>query len=148
MTIQLQPRQITAMWDLIKYGVLEANEIPASNTTAFLNGLLENLLSGRSQVWIVTEEAKSEEGQQVIGIVITYIQEDPLLLSKHLVLHSVCALKPVKFETFTKSFATFEKFAKVSECSKIVIMTVHKRIADLAVKIGLTNERYVFSKDV
>ena len=64
MTVQLQPLQITAMWDTIKFVAIEANDVNVTCAAAFISSLLSNLLSGKAQVWVTTTEQDAEGNRE------------------------------------------------------------------------------------
>ena len=148
MTIQLQPLQITAMWDTIKFVAIEANDVNVTTAAAFISSLLGNLLSGKAQVWVTMTESDAEGNREMIAMTITYLQEEMLWNFNYLVLHSVYGFKPMTLEIINGAVETYTKYAKTCGCQKVVVMTVNERVAKLFTKVGFDSELYVHSKDI
>lgn len=144
MIIKLQPSQISTMWDVIKFTVLEANQISPDQNDAFMNNILEKLLSGKGQAWLSFEDVEGERKFYAVGI--TCIMEDPLTNRFYLLLHSLYAYETMNKDIMHEAISKVSDFARANNCYQILAMTLNARIQKLFKFAGLDTEIFVQSK--
>lgn len=146
MIVRIQPEQINEVWDIIKYGCIQANNVRADSVYSFTNNLLEMLLSGRAQAWINYEVV--DEKRDINAIAVTCFMHDPIFNVDYLLAHSVYGYKPMKLEWLKESVEAMCAFSKANNCFKFVAMTTDERLTNVYKRIGLEPELYVYSKNI
>lgn len=129
MLIQLQPSQISILWDTIRHGVLKANKVPVENEAQFSSRLLKNLLSGKYQCWVVH---KDEDGERrIVAIGVTVITNSLLYDTRVLHVLSLYGHRTLTDDVAKDSFDKIKSYAKRNKCVKIEAYTSSKRIKEL-----------------
>lgn len=146
MIVRLQPEQLSIMWDTIKFAVLEANDLAKSQAPLFINEVLEMLLGGKAQAWLLYEDKDGE--RTLYTVVVTCYMEEPLLGFKYLLIHSVYAYQPLSLDKIREALEAFEDFARANGAGKVVTMTKDERLVKGFERLGMQREVFVYSKTV
>lgn len=131
MIMQLMPEQISAFWDVIKHGMVQLERVRGRGITvqAHLNHVLNNLLSGYLQCWIIYEEVEGEKKLHAFGM--SYIMKDRLTGEDKLIIDSLYGFRKLSDELAMESIEGLKKYAKSTGCSKIYAITNNKRVVEL-----------------
>lgn len=148
MIIKLQPDQISPMWDLIKYSILQANKsVFGDAVPLFLNHILEQMLIGKAQVWVSYKETEDKE-KEVYMISITCIMHDPIFQIDYLFGHSAYAIKPLTMELITEAHEAYCQFGRMNSCQKIISTSADERVSALYKRVAMSQEMFVYSKSL
>lgn len=129
MLIQLQPSQVSLLWENIKHGVLKANEVPAQNEEQFSTRLLKNLLSGKYQCWVVHGIVKEE--RKIVAIGVTTITNSLLYDTRVLHILSLYGYRTLTDAIAKDAFDKIKSYAKRNKCVKIEAYTSSERVKEL-----------------
>jgi len=147
MTLKLTPQDISKYWEAIKLTLIQAGGIPPEREMEYCNKALENILSGKFQVWVVFDYDATGE-QDVYGIGITSIQIDKVFGYKVLYMDSYLGFKPQKPDIVQDGVDDLAEFAKANDCKRLLLSSNNKRMFALARMAGFKEERTVFTKDI
>lgn len=145
MIIALQPSQVSVFWDSIKHAFSQTNPCPEGvDSATYFNGLLENLLTQKFQVWLVFRYAENGE-KNIHAIGITNITQDNLTGEKILHIESLFGVRKLSDELAKESFQELIKYAKNVGCRGIQARSTVPRIFDLALTVGFKKSYEVYS---
>lgn len=145
MFVKLQPEQISCLWDAIKVAIVEANNVRNPDIEKYSNHVLEKLMAGKAQVWVVYEAG---EAPDLVAIAVTCFMKDQLFDTDYLLIHSVYAFSDLKLAFIHDAMKSFAEFAVANNCYKIVAMTTDERLLKLYERLGFSREIFVYSKTV
>ena len=137
MLIQLQPIQISLMWNAISDSLVKANQIPEDRQARYVNESLKKLLSGTHQCWVVFSNDEEAE-RRINAIGITAIIEDKLFNTKNLHVMSLYGYRLLTDEIASESFEKLREYARANKCEKITMETSVSRIKVLAKLVGFS----------
>lgn len=138
MVIKLQPTQVSALWEAIKVSAVKANKIPENFEQAYANKVLEALLSGRYEAWVLYSETNQERHIHAIGI--TSIVEDTMQGFTYLSMHTLFGFRPLTDELKLETWEAMKAYGKANGCHKLMTTTGHPRIKELAEMVGMSEE--------
>lgn len=143
MVLKLLPNQIAELWDAIKVAAVKANRIADDFEQEYANHVLEALLSGRYEAWILCQE---EEGKrQIFAIGITSIIDDTMMGYRALSMHTLFGFRPLSDDLKLETWGVMKAYAKANECHKLITTTGHSRIKDLAKMVGMVEDSVNYS---
>lgn len=135
MILKLTGDQVSAYWDLIQYSWLQTNPPPSGVSEAgYLNVLLENLLSGVAQAWLVLDETDDE--RSVVAIGVTQLIRDTISGIESVVIRSLFGLKPLSNELAKSCFDSFMLYARNTRAQQVKLDTSNERVKQLARLVG------------
>lgn len=134
---KLTADQITANWETIKYAYINSGMF--SNIESSCKGLLLNLLSEKFQCWA----GVSESTNQIVGIVITSVQQD-VGGYKYLLINCVYAYSASSIEDKEYIIKGLRELAKNLACKSIIFYTNNESIINIINKFGFTETHKVF----
>lgn len=137
MLIQLQPVQVSLMWNAISDSLVKANKIPEERQARYLNESLKKLLSGTHQCWVVFSHDDEDE-RRINAVGVTAIVEDQLFKTKNLHVLSLYGYRLLTDEIAQESFDKLRDYAKANKCEKITMETSVSRIKALARLVGFS----------
>lgn len=146
MLIQLQPMQISLLWENIRESAVKACRISEKYEAKYSTALLKNLLSGKFQCWLVFKVVDGERQMHAIGI--TAIEKNHLFDFKELHILSLYGLRLLDDELAKESFVKFLRYAKETGCTRIKMETSVGRIKQLAEARGFTNTSECYELDI
>lgn len=138
MLVQLQPMQVSLMWENVRQSVLKSSNVPPELEASYSSKLLKNLLSGKFQCWIVY--TKHEDERQIVAIGITSIIQDNLFDVKNLHILNLYGLRTLDEQTATDAFEKLRKYAKANQCENVTMTTSVPRVEELASLQGFKRE--------
>lgn len=142
MLIQLQPIQISLLWADIKQSVMKAHKVSAELELSYSNKLLENLLSGKFQCWIVFNPV--DNGREIVAIGVTSIIKDNMFGVKNLHILSLYGKRILSEKTASEAFDKLRTYAKKTGCKKVIMTTSVKRVVDLAEAQGFKQTAAIY----
>lgn len=144
MLIQLQPVQISLLWENIRQSVVRANKVPADKEGKYSNRLMANLLSGKYQCWLVCD--KQGDDKRIIAIGVTAIIEDHLYEVRTLDCLSLYGFRRLDEELAKDSFSKLMDYARRNNCEKIKMQTNVPRMKELIEQQGLSSNTVLYEK--
>jgi len=136
MLVKLTARQISEWWPVVKE-CLERTLPPFTYASPerFAN-ILEQLLQGGMQCWIVQRFDDSAQTVAPEGFVVTTISIDECSGVKNLLLYAVWSFGLVSDEEYRNGWQTLVTFARASGCHRIVTYTDQKRVVQQFQMLG------------
>lgn len=135
MILQLQPEQISAFWDSFKEIMLRTNPVNERHRQKYLNHVLDQLMSGKFQAWIVFRFNEKKE-KMVHALGVTVLMDDVLTGLKTVKILALYGLRPLDDELARESFREFVKYAKNTGCEQVIADTNVERIKELLTLVG------------
>lgn len=146
MIIKLQPGQIASFWDAIRHAVINANQIPSDREMECTNKVLEGLLSGKFQCWVVCDYVEEEStNKQIYAIVITSVSKHAYLGYDFLEIETVYGFRPMSNELALDGIDSIKRFAKANNCVKVQASTTVPRARELMSITGFTEDATIHS---
>lgn len=143
MLVQLQPVQISLLWDDIKHSVSNTTDIPVGKTEEYFSGLLANLLSGKFQCWVVYSLVDNVRKLSAIGI--TALVDDKLFGVKNLHILSLYGYRRLTDELMVTSLQKLKDYATSEHCVNITLSTNIDRIKTLSKLAGFSSTSVNYS---
>src|SRR5574340_631885 len=125
---RLIPEQISVFWDSIKFGIAKSAAPDVKLNHGALNVVLQKLLTGTAQCWLVTE--LRETGPVLLGCIVTYIKTDDLTERKNLLVYALYSYEKISDLTWAEVLETLRKFAEAEECDYIVGYTTNMLVTE------------------
>jgi len=144
MLIQLQPAQISLMWNDIRDSVIKTGKVPQELQDRYAHRVLKNLLSGKYQCWVVF--GLDEEGvKRIQAIGVTAILDDNLFSTRNLHVLSLYGYRLLTDEIAKDAFDKLKAYAESNNCERIKLETSVGRIKALAKLVGFERVSTNFS---
>lgn len=134
MITRLLPDQISAHWDVIKYGVERSLPPIVTNNDDKMNRILSSLLSGKTQCWLSYE--RDGERSKLNAVVLTKMLYDEVSGSKNLLLYSVYGYSQMTQRHWMEGFAFMSKHALAQGCTGLVAYTDVPYLIEMAKQYG------------
>jgi len=144
MIIQLQDKQITKFWGMLRFAIAETFMPRNSCSNEHLRHILTCLLSGKMQCWIIFEG--TPEDRKFIGFLITRIDIANSIGEKTLFLDCVYTWAPAHRDVMEEGYRVVERFAKDNLCGSIVTLTESESVVGLAERGGYSKRYYLFKE--
>jgi hypothetical protein len=149
MVIRLQPDQVAAMWEVIKFGAIQANRIPKEQEESFLTNILAKALDGSIQVWILYDYSEPGEAQKdFYAFALTCMVHDPVFNVDYFTVHTLYALRPMTYEIMHEGIEAVVEFARLNNIPKIVAFTYDSRIAKIFDRFEFKQDILVYTREV
>ena len=142
MLIKLLPEQLVKFWDMLRFAIAETFVPRSTCTNEHLKNILVNLLSGKSQCWLM-----KNKDNEFVGFLITRIAIEDSIKERVLSLDHIYAYKQMPEELWETGYRTLEDYARNNSCKAFVSMTENARVVQQAEKFGFT-KRFYLSKEV
>lgn len=127
--VQLTPDQIAEQWNEIK-GPLSESWPLVSEPEVRLNKILNFLIEGRAQLWVVIEDEKRK------ALAMTSIGFDINKMAKALCFLGMHIFEQFSVRDWVESLKVLSRFAKNRGCSIIIGNTTNKKILRLMKTLG------------
>lgn len=141
MLIKLLPQQLVKMWDMIRFAIAETFIPRNSCTSAHLQAIFKDLLSGKRDVWLGLKEDK-----KFLGFLVTRIAIEPVTGERCLFIDHIYAFQSVPEKILLDGMKIIESYAKKNDCKTIVALTEGERIAKLAEHLKFSKRYYLFKE--
>lgn len=142
MIIRLQPQQISALWESIRFGIIQSVAPITQPTPEVLRNILGELLKGDMQCW-----AAISENKDIYGYVITYIYEDSTKF-RTLIIYSLYMYTTMSKDNWDSFYDAVEKFAKINNCKRISAYSNNTVAISIAQKYGFLSDYTYLIKDI
>lgn len=141
--VRLLPSQVPQLWNAIKFASMSTDRVSENNVGAHLNKLLHSLLSDKSQCFI-----RFDENRQLIGLMITRIQDDEMLGERTLFITCLFSYKVIDEEQWRQEFSLLTNFARKNKCTKISTLSNNPRVFEIAGYVGFTESYRCLSLEI
>lgn len=139
MIVKLLPAQIPTLWESIKFCAVQANEIAEESTAAYLNQLLQSLLSDKTQCFI-----RLDDKRILIALMLTGIEIDKITEKSQFCIKCIYSFKKVIDSAWTTEYEFVKNFAKKANCDSIIFDTRNEEIMRLGRLVGFVETRRSF----
>lgn len=139
MVIKLLSKQIPIFWEAIKVGVQRADEVKKDDLSAYLNELLQALLSDKAQCFVIMTEEK-----RLVGVLITRILLDKVTAEKYILVQTLYIWEQQTDATWAEGLGVIDKLAKAEKCSYITFTSANPRLWERMGKFGVKETARVF----
>jgi len=130
MLYKLQPKKVEAGWDTIAPLILKS--LPPISANVFDVGfrILKSVMLDKSQVWAYMTKDKP------VAIVLTSVQEDPVLGLKSLLIYALHTLDNIPIADWQNGIEAIQRFAGSRECANVVAFVTDDRLVDVSERLG------------
>lgn len=132
--IKLLDSQISAYWDILKFALENSLPPTADETPEKMNNILQSLLLGKLQAWVLSDDV---EVQQVKMVVFTRISIDESSETSQLLLYALYSFTPLDAAGVDTMYRTLFKFAKHNKCNRAVAYSDNPNMISVAAKYGM-----------
>lgn len=132
MLIKLQATQIPAYWEIIKFAAVTVNNVEEKNLERYLIKLLVDLLNGKLQCLVSTNDNRDIYKIMLIGIAF-----DEILEEKVMIIEMAYGFKKLSLEVWKEEARQVFQYAKNCGCKSLTVTTSNNLITDIALKLGL-----------
>lgn len=143
--IKLLEDQVAQYWEVIKYAIRQSLPPITYDSDEKLNNLLEALLLGKLQCWVVSanpEDVKTE------ALITTRISEDEVSRTRSLLIYTLFSFKPLSEEVVNALRDGLLRYAKANKCSRVIAYTKDANVLSIATKYGMTSSYTFLSFDI
>jgi hypothetical protein len=145
MIVRLIPDQIAKFWELIKGAIAASVSKEYEVSGNLLNNSLKNLLTGTSQAWLVMDE---QNGKPIVGVVVTYITDDPMGEQRNLVIYALFGFQIVDDSIWLDGIDKLKEFARANGCKQLVGYTTSRILENRITKYGFVNDSSIVRLEV
>ena len=138
--VRLTEENVAEYWDIVRYAMRSALPPTAMDSPEKLNNILESLLLGKTQAWVVLEEPDSK---QLRALLTTYIHVDEASKTRTLMLYTIHAFLPLGEDEANAVYEGVMRYAKANKCNKISTYTDDENVISILAKYGM-KQQYVF----
>jgi len=132
--IRLTSDQATRYWSDIKAHLIYTLSPQMEVSEESLNNVLESVLKGTSQVWVLMGEG--EKAKEVYAMAVTTLTIEETTRTKNLLIYSLSGYRFVPEPLWRSAINTITAYAKGNGCYKVVAYTQVKRILTIAKDLG------------
>lgn len=134
-TIQVvTPEVITKHWPSWKTAILASLPVWASRSEAVAHRVLDYLLDGRMQLWLMLREI--DDKTQIAAVATTQIVVNQTSGMKTLEIFSLYGIGRPDLDDWRVCFDPVSDFARKAGCSIVVMQTQSERVVQIAEAIG------------
>jgi len=130
MLVQLQPVQISLLWNDIQHSVKKTSNVPKEKFINYSNALLTNLLSGKFQCWVIYDLVGETRKLHAIGI--TAIVHDNMFEVKNLKILSLYGYRRLTDSLMVDGLKKIKNYAIENGCENITLDTSISRVEELS----------------
>lgn len=139
MIIRLLANQIPTFWESIKFCATQADEIDKKYLQAYLNEMLQTLLSDKAQCII-----RLDKDRILIGLMITKNLCDKITGREELHIQCLYSFSKLSETKWTEDYKTLEKIARDLKCVTITFNTRNKKVMELGRLVGFVEKQRSF----
>lgn len=143
MHIKVMPSQIPQVWEAVKYAIVQMNEVPNEQLSAYFVWLLQDLLSEKAQCWITLNEERV-----LLNVSVTRTIEQGWTKERELHVHCMFAFQGLTETTVATLLQMYVDFAKTMGCTRIIGASRHPRGCAVMEQQGLTPYYRTYVKEV
>lgn len=134
MRFRVMAIHIPTYWECIKYAAVNADRVEKGYVQEYLNELLWNLLSDKSQCFMRLSDQK-----QLQAVIITQIRTNKLTDKKYLYIQCMFSFTGRDKDVWEKDFDFLKEFANKENCDYFLFDSDNKRIHKLALSLGFSS---------
>jgi len=139
MLLRLENDQIRTYWGDIETALRAAVPPISRSSPAYLSNMMESLLLGVMQAWVLFEY--TPEGKaKIYGLAVTSKVVDPGSGYPSLLLYAVYGYTFIPEELWKEGMERLKEFAKGIGCSQLAAYTKVPRIREVAASLGWTTD--------
>ena len=141
MRCRILPVQIPALWEVIKFACVQADEVNKEDMPLYFNELLHALLSDKAQCFL-----RLGDDRTLLVLLITRVLVDKITSQKSLFLQVLYSWKAVEDKEWLDDFDFIKEFAKQEQCKDISFEPRNPRVWEIAKFLGCreTHRKFVF----
>ncbi len=143
---RLENNQVTKYWSDIKAHLIYTMTPQMEVTDEALSNVLENILKGNSQVWLILGEGKDASKVHAMGITTFTIEETTN--TKNLLIYSLSGYRHVPEELWKDAIVKMKAYARGNKCYKVIAYTQVDRIINIAKGLGADTSVTLISWEV
>ena len=143
MILKLLPKQITSLWDSIRYGIISSIAPIIDPTPDNIQDILCQLLRQDMQCWCVHDKDK-----KIYGYITTTIAIEAHTKFRSLVIYSLFLFEKATPAMWQESVEALENFAKANSCTRISAYTVNEDVIEIAEKLNYKTDCTYITKDI
>lgn len=121
--IQLLPEQIAQNWKSFRPAIRESLPPQVAVSNKAMKQILQSLLAERGHLWVY------RQGNNLVGMVVTTIHEDPLSGARSLLIYSLYAWSQLTQESIESAMATLGKHAENEGLDEIIAFSANKQLS-------------------
>jgi hypothetical protein len=140
--VKLLPDQIPPYWDIIKHGSQQVLPPTTADNPAAMNGILQNLLTGILQCWVLFDT----DGQHFKAFLITDISTDHFSNQRFLHLYVLYGIRPLDEAEWLQSIEVLTAFAQSNNCQVITGYTNNDALCDKLAQYGFSKDFSMVTK--
>lgn len=148
MIIQLDPRNFSVFWPMIRHGILASSVIPRELYDQYAVKVLENLLSGLFQTWLIFEWDEEKEEKLIHASLVTSLQEDKLTDLKYLYIECIYGYRPMTSELSLEASDELLKYAESQNCVFVRCHTNNTRVFNILKDAQFSEVTRIFEREV
>ena len=148
MLLKLSDDQVVRYWEDIKDAIVAAVPPLAESGIAHTTQLLENILMGQLQVWILAESKGNDLAVDTKGTVVTTVWKDIGTGARSLLIYALWGYSFIEAPLWQDGLETLRKFARAERCTKIVSYSKVPRIIQIAEGLGANTETRLITLEV
>lgn len=146
MLLRLTDDQISAYWNNIRQTLL-FNDLPMADASEEkMKVILEGLLSGSVQAWVLFEMEDMKE--KIYAMAITSFVYEPVTLTKNLVIYNLYGYTFVPPRLWLEGIKTLRKYAKAEKCHNIIAYSKIPRVLEIVKELGGDTSMHVISLEI
>ena len=147
MLVKLGKNQVTEYWaDLKKAAKLSLPPF-AGKREDVMNNLLEQLLSGEVEAWIIHDVVDAADGNKnatPVGVLYTTVITDISTQARSLLIYGIYAWAPLNKDMWLHGYDIIVRYAKSKKCTSVSGYTKDEGLLENAKKFGIDTEwRYL-----
>lgn len=146
MLVRLTNNQVSHYWSDIKAHIVYTLSPTMETSEETLNSILENLLLGQSQAWVITGE--KEDAANIYAMAITTFTVEGNTKTKNLLIYSLHGYQFIPEVLWKDAVDKMLEFAKGQGCYKVLAYTKVKRIIDVVKNLGADTSVTLISWEV
>jgi len=133
---KLTVHQISDVWDYVKYVVEEALPPTASTQKQRMGNILNALMSGAMECWVVYDKKEDEKIIDLYGVGLTVLNTDVCSGVKSITIYAVATFRETPLQYWEESLTGIVNYAKSKGCERVLGFSNIDKIKNLFVQAG------------
>jgi hypothetical protein len=133
MIIKILPHQVPKFWDAIKAGYQQTGGFPQQTFGPLANEMLHNLLTHKSQCWVILDK-----NRVLLGMAVTTVKYDKFSGNKYIFGDFIYAWEKSPPASWAEVWGLLCSFARQEGCKYIAAHAINERAKQFARQIGMT----------
>lgn len=137
MLVQLLPEQVNEIWNRLAPMLEETLPPTIGKTIQGMSNMLRAVLLEKLDVWLYVNEQ-----EEVVVIMTTCIQTDPITLSRNLLIYTFLSVRNMDRDIWGEIYEALKNKARSLNCNNIVAYTQNDKITDYINKSNIGQAKY------